>query len=684
MNRGQLSTIVLRRRFFILGFSGAVIAATGLLALIAKPNYQSSMEMLVSYNLDEASNIQTNGENFPVIDYTAQKTLMLSSQLLQKAVDLLRPTYPQITLEDIKGEKLNVSQSKLQSGGSSQVFTISFKDHDPVKAKRVLQALQKVYQDYDIEQRRQRLNQGLDYVNNRLPKVQNQIKTAEEQLTQFRQKHHLLDPQIQSQILLESLTKIQSQQQTNYTELQQVQAQYNNLKQELVSPAENLPVSYLLSQSSRYQTLLSEIHKTELALAQEQLRYKDDYPTVKNLKQQRQVQLDLLQAEVGSKTISNVNTAAENQINQLQTTSMKLIADNRHLADSEAQIRSELNTYPSLIAEYNRLLSAVAERRQAFQQLLQMQQSVGMKIAEGGFDWQVLDAPNLGIYLSNSRLFLLLGGAIFSPILGTAVAITWELFHGAIFCAQDFPKLTQLRLLGSVPKFYQQPSKGVPLFPFFRSRFSSLPVHKTLDMVYQNIQILKYPCPLKSLMLTSALPGEGKTTIALGLGASAARMHQRVLVIDANLRHPSLHQVLGLSNDWGLSLLLLDEDNNQIHNYIHPIHPAIDILTAGPTAEDVVSLLSSPRFQEVLELCKQTYDLILVDTPGILNQVDGRIIASYCDGIVMVGGIGKISPDNLIQAKEILHQLNLVGIIANGVTNSPVFAKISGNWEFCP
>jgi capsular exopolysaccharide synthesis family protein len=172
-------------------------------------------------------------------------------------------------------------------------------------------------------------------------------------------------------------------------------------------------------------------------------------------------------------------------------------------------------------------------------------------------------------------------------------------------------------------------------------------------------------------MLTSALQGEGKTTLDLGFGSSAARMHQRVLVIDANLRSPSLHKTLWLTNDWGLSLLLVDDINPSFHNYIQPIHPAIDVLTAGPIPEDVANLLSSERMQELMDLFAQNYDLVLIDAPSVLDTVDGRIVASLCNGIIMVGRIGKVTPNKLMEATEILSKLNLIGIIGNEVYDPP-------------
>ncbi|MEH2162168.1 MAG: polysaccharide biosynthesis tyrosine autokinase [Nostoc sp.] len=708
----QLSTILLRRRFLIFGFSCVVMSAASFLAVITKPTYQSNMQILVNSNLAqvaESNNIpvgadtQVTDSSSQVVDSTTQMKLLLSSKLLQKAVNLVHSDYPDITLEDISGQTRQHKQAPLEvtpeEGGIgankvfSQVFKVSFDDQDPIKAQKFLQALQKVYQSYNKEQQKERLNHGLAFVNARLPEIKKEVSKADKNLEQFRKQHKLLDPEVQSKILLESLADIQNQLQTARANLQDANARYDNLEQQIASSSQqNELISSRLNKSSHYQALLSEVQKTELALAKERLRYTDDYPSVQKLKQQRQNQLLLLRQEVKSITTSSkgepllkrqmvgVDPTLIDEFILVQTTVLGLTANEKNLAESEQRLRSELNKYPSLIAEYNRLLPKAESSRKTLDQLLQTQQSLGLKIAQEGYNWQVLAEPTVGTYKGKNRLLLLVGGAVIGPILGILAALIWEKFNDGIYCVGDIKKLTNLRVLGSVPKL---PSGGVKKqrlgLPWNRRRRSDspvieastkLPVHETLDMIYQNIQILKYPLPFKSLMFTSALPGEGKTTLVLGLVASANRMHRRVLVIDANLHNPSLHKILELSNDWGLSLLLVDETTTHFKDYIQPIHPSIDILTAGPEPEDTVKLLSSQRMKELIELFEQSYDLVLIDAPSILGTVDARIVASFCNGIVMVERMGKVTRSELTQATEILSKLNLIGIIANDVNNS--------------
>ncbi|MGD1913714.1 MAG: GumC family protein [Rivularia sp. (in: cyanobacteria)] len=716
VNIRQLSTIIYRRGWLIIGVASIVMSVATILSVVIKPMRESSMQILVSsniyqgtrtpYNQNDLNNNFTDS-NIEVVDYTAQLEFMRSTKLIARAVQLLRPIYQDIRVEDIKGKKgekapLTVTQIQRGTGSNkipSEVFEVSFQDKDPVKTQRVLQALQVIYQQFNKEQQKERLSKGLAFVNERLPKIKQQVIESETNLERFRKKYNVVDPQVQSTILLESIAAVKKELNTTTAQLKDVQARYKNLEQQIAASPRNAVLSSRLSQSTRYQSLLDEIQKTELALAEQRQRFTDNSPTVQKLLEQRQSQLALLRQErgrsLGARAELLNNTAqplltkgqlagidlklVEDMI-QLQTNALGLRANQQSLIESERQLRLELNKYPALIAQYNRLLPEVASNRKTLSGLMEVRQSLALKIAQGGFDWQILEQPDKGTKIGNSKILILLAGAVTGPILGIALALILELFNDTIYTPQELTKLTKVRLLGKIPKLppHRERRKllGLPLgkwhspYPSFSEAIAYLPCHETLDMAYQNIQILKYPLHCQSLMITSALPGEGKSTSTLGLAVSAARMHQRVLVIDANLRNPSLHSTLELSNDWGLSLLLLEETNGPISDYVQPVHPAIDILTGGPIPDDTVKLLSSRRMKELLDIFTRNYDLVLIDASSILDTVDARILASLCNGIIMVERMGKIRQSELVQATEILDNLNLVGIIANEASKS--------------
>nr|WP_202895909.1 exopolysaccharide transport family protein [Iningainema tapete] len=715
VNIKQISTILLKRRRIILTVSFVVLAVASILALIAKPTYQSSMQILVSSRIDEGKlNNQLFGSELGVVDnidndYTPQMKLMLSSMLIQKAVDSLRHEYSDITVDRIKGKGkksaplviTSVQEPPGENKILSQVLEVSFQDDDPLKVQKVLQALQNVYQKHNIEQQKQRLSKGISFINEQLPKVKSRLNQAQKNLEKFRKNNNLLDPEVQGRILLQSLADIRKQLQITRAQLQDLQARSSNLQQEIASSSQKAVFVSGLKPPNRYQMLLNEVQKTEVALAEERLRYTDDSPVVQKLLQQRQSQMALLQKvslspqdqleinlDTPDFTITRElqSTSSENatvdrklteELVKLQTAVQGLRANEKSLSETEQQIRAELSKYPNLISQYNRLLPDVETHRKTLEQLNSAQQLLGIKIAQAGLNWQILEEPQRGTYLGSNRLLFLFGGGLMAPLVGILAALMWEMSHNTIYSTQDLQQLTNLRLLGTVPhcrrfggkkRFLSLPWNGKSRKEESQDIYTSLPTHETLDMAYQNIQILTPQVSSKSLMLTSAVSGEGKSTVALGLADSAARMHQRVLVIDANMRSPHLHKILGLSNDWGLSLLLIEETNSSVQEYIQPIHPSIDVLTAGPTPEDTVKLLSSQRMKELLEFFAQTYDLVLIDAPPILGTVDGRILASLSQGIVMVARMGKVTASEVIQATDIVSKLNVMGILANEVS----------------
>jgi len=701
---GKISKILSYRRFLIMGISCGVISVTSLIAVITKPMYQSSMQVMISDDLEPE--LRSNQTSNKTDSYGHQMRFLLSGKILQKAVDLLHKDYPDIQLKDIRDKVDFGTDGRLEirladnisstSKVNNPIFVISFKDSNPVKTQRVLQALEKAYQDYNLEVKNQRLSQGMNFVNSQLPKLQTNALAAEKKLAIFQKKHSLIDPQIQTKVFFQSLTDIQKQRENYRSQIKDLDARIKDIERKLLS-FQNQQSFASLNDGKNYQNLVAEIRKTEANLAQQLSRYTESYPVVIRLKEKHKMQLEVLKKEL---QLSQVNNSTKDKLNpeyiagiekrlsedlsQFKKQQIQLVEQDNKLAKSELEIRELLSKFPGIITEYNQLLSATKIQRQNLGQMLQFQQSLGMKIAQSSFQLEVLETPNIGIYIGNRKWLLILGGIVTGPILGIIVVLVREMFNRAIISPLDLQNIANIPLLGSLPQL------GTSIFKnSWKSRIKtrlkeiiqrkqetaaiaentrdviSLSGNRNLDMIYHNLQVSHNSLPFKSLMLTSALPGEGKTTLAIGLGASAANMHQKVLVIDGNLRSSQLHKVLSIHNDWGLSLLLLDDIKTQFPNYVQPIHPLIDVLTAGPQPDNAVSLLTSGKFQELLEVLDGIYDLVIIDACSLLDGVEARIMASVSNSIVMVGKIGQLTPDQLIQAREILSDFNLIGIVSN-------------------
>lgn len=696
---GQLFSVLIRRRFWLLGVLGSVLTVATIFTLVSKPTYQSQMQLLIepNYQGKRDTDVQRPSQQYAessvkIDDYATQINVMRSTLLLQRAADILRPEYPTITVKEIKAN-LKLRQV-LEEKINTKIVEATYTANDPIKAEKVLEAIHRVYQIYNREQQQQRLQKGLKFINEQIPQVSKTVDQAENKLEQFRKNYNLIDPEQQANSISQSLNAIAQERQVIRAQFNDLQARYSEVQKQLARSPQQALVASRLSQSSRYQTLLNELQRAELALSQRRVVFTDEDPTVKKLLEQRQRLLDLLKSEggrvVGTQLAQSDSTGDNilkegqfggidlnltNQLVDVQTNINALRARDASLAQTQKSLRSDLNRFPVLLAEYNRLLPVVQINRNKLQQLIQAQQDLSLEIARGGFDWQALEEPRLGQQIGPNLKLNLLLGLVAGLLLGGLAAFLREAVDDSVHSYDELEKQVELPLLGMTPELPRnkvtKPQISLPfgkpqlLAPWTVQVSNWPPTWESLDLIYRNIQLMNEMASFKSLMITSAVAGEGKSTLALGLALSAARLHQRVLLIDADLRRPNLHRMLDLPNEQGLSTLL-SSDAMPGHSTIQSSGAFIDILTAGDVAADPANMLSSQRMRELICEFEKNYDLILVDAPPVLGMVDAMICASFCTGVVLVSRIGQVTKTELAQTTAMLRKLNVVGVVANG------------------
>ncbi|AFZ16033.1 GumC family protein [Allocoleopsis franciscana] len=719
---GQLFAILIRRRLWLLGILCLALGIATFKAFTTKSTYVSSLQLLVEPNYQSKRQDGQEGAEKQIVDpniqvdSATQLNLMQGSQLLQKALDLLRPDYPDLTLKELR-KSLSVFQVEgSQDDSKTKIFAANYTANDPVKTQKVLQAVQRVYLNYNREQQRLRLAKGLAFIDEQLPKARLSVTQSEAALEKFRKTQNLIEPDAQTTALTTALNAIQDERRRNQAQYRELQASYNTLQQQVARSPQDALVSSRLSQSTRYQSLLDEIQKTDLALAEQRKRFTDDNPTIQKLLFQRQQQLALLEKEgeraVGknSSQLKGENLLTEGQLGEtdvnltnklleLESSIRGLMAREQTLAEKEQQLRVELERFPSVLADYNRLQPEIKLKRETLDQLEKARQELSLEIARGGFDWQVVEQPLLGEKTGPKKAQIILLGAVAGVMLGGIAAFIRETMDDAVRSSDELKQQVALPVLGMTPVL-PKAKKSEPrmLLPFGKSQalepvgnqpIIKLPFGKpkvlapwtvevlhwspswqSLDLIYKNIQLLSSVSTLRSLMVTSAVAGEGKSTLALGLAISAARLHQRVLLIDADLRNPTLHEKLNLPNDYGLSTLLSSDAPLPIQTSLHASSAYIDVITSGPISPDPANLLSSPRMGELMAEFEQSYDLVLVDAPPVLGLVDSILTASYCGGVLLVARMGQITKTELTQATAMLSKLNLIGVVANGDNSS--------------
>jgi len=704
---GQLFQILLRRWPWIVGALGLGLAGAVYVNLQEEPIYESSMQLIVEPNFEDDFRLtdiyqSVEASRVSQADYATQLALMRSDQFIVEASQQLRESYPDLTPEAI-GASFRLNQvTGDDDKTATRIFQATFVGDDPVKTQRVLETLQGIYTDYNLEQQERRLTRGLQQVDQQLIETEASLSKAQADLENFRQRQDLIDPTLQGQVTLDSLNQIQAQQRQLLNELTALEARNQELLSQLqLSPQSGL-VASRLSQSGRVQGLLNTMQETALQLAERQILFTDQDPTTQVLAAQQDNQRDLLRQEMSYILrepvqtldpellsyiqLGSVDTNLVAELVELEASLSALEAQANSLIELEAVLRQDLERFPGLIAEYDRLQPAVDIQRSALQRLLEQREQLTAELARGGFTWQIVEPPRQGEQIGPNPERNLILGAVAGLFLGGLLAFARESTDNVLHTSDDLKRQLPLPLLGILPL---QADAG--LFSFGSSRRDSVPpmlhpelaeseliqtvtdpgYREAMDLMTNSLQLRSGDKSQKVFAITSGLPGEGKTTVALGLGLSLARMNQRVLLIDADLRRSGLQAQLGIDSEAGLSTLLRGMPIDTRPQRLDLGYVRLDVLPAGPVPDDPIPLLSSPRFSRLLARGRELYDVILIDTPPVLGMADAIKVGSGCDGTLLVSRLDRITQSELTEVLSLLAPLKVLGVIANGAKLAP-------------
>ena len=708
---GQLFATLWNRRYWFLGVFSSVLAIGVPLSLAKEPIYQSMMQVLPESNYQTKTSTRGSTENQYLesqftdasveIDYVTQLKVFKSSEILKKVIQKLglqNSEYSEAELIEALRASLDVSQITDASTGSKEpvqtkiIQAVYFGD-DPVTTQKVLEAIQEVYLEYNLEQQEQRLKSGLAFVDQQIPQAQAELKEAESALTNLSKEYNVIAPEEEAVALKENITEIAQERAALKAERNQTSGNSQTLQQKLGLDSENFVAFSRLSQSERYQNLLNELQAIEIELAAKRTQHQDSSPIVRDLLDRRDSQKDLLvneaerilgqlPADFGNKLDSMLkqgqlvgsDTQFVDEILESEANLSGIDERETALAQTEAQLRQRLAEFPELLARYRDLTQETEVKREALQRLREAKQELEIELNRGGFNWLVIEPPQLGEQIGPNLKKDLLLCMVVASFLGVSAAFIREALDERIFNLKAAERQTKLPVLGSTPSLSLPPSNRflaqLPFLSRSQSRTSMdviqwQPFREALDVIYENLRLSGITSSFHSLAITSATAGEGKSTFGLGLALSAARHRQKVLVIDADLRRPCLHEAFNLPNRSGLADYLAGDIDLPKVQRISVLGESIDLVCSGTVPQDPVKLLGSSRLEKLIERCEGHYDLIIVDTPPAIGMVDAVKVASVCDSSLLMMRLNQLKTSELSEAEALLSKLNVLGIVAN-------------------
>jgi capsular exopolysaccharide synthesis family protein len=252
-------------------------------------------------------------------------------------------------------------------------------------------------------------------------------------------------------------------------------------------------------------------------------------------------------------------------------------------------------------------------------------------------------------------------GALIGLLVGAGVAVLRELLDNTVSSPDDVEETASAPVLASIAY-----DSEVPKHPLLTEAGSHAPRVEAFRLLRTNLQFLNLDTRPRSLVITSAVPGEGKTSTATNLAIALAQTGQRVLLVDGDLRRPKVAGVLGLERSVGLTTVLVGR--SELHDSIQKhAGSGIYLLASGPIPPNPTEVLQSHAAQSLFDKLNQMFDMVIIDAPPLLPVSDAAIMARDVDGAILVVRHGKTSKEQLRQARQRLDHVdaNLFGVAVN-------------------
>ncbi|WP_334993667.1 GumC family protein [Nostoc sp.] len=676
----------------------AIFAATVMLSVIAtqfmKPSYEAEGKLLFripSFKVVGSNLLPTNTEGGDAGDL---KSLLATQNPINTQIEvissptLLQRTIDKLGLKDEEGKPIEVDQLRkaviMKVVNGTDVLGIRYTSHDPEQSAAVVNTIMNLYLENDILTNRSEAAATRQFIAKQLPKTQESVNNAEVALRIFKQKHQIADLSEETKSAVATIGNLDNEMNTVKAQLDEVNAQTNELRQKVELNSQEAIAVSALSQSPAVQGVLTQLQDTDRQLAVERSRFLDDNPVIINLEAKRASLKSLLQQQIGQ-TVGNKTPIPQSllQIGELRQNLIQNFLQSEiqrfglakrlsSLYNSRSAYEQRVKLIPQLAQNQRELERKVEVAESTYQTLLKKVQELQLVENTNTASSRIIvpalvpDKPAIG-----KKIIVLLLGVIFGLFLATTSVLLLSMRDRSLKTLKEVRDVFRYTLLGIVPLSVKK----------VRSRYSNVeekiavrdtPYSLTSEMyrmIQANLKFLSSDKVLKTILVTSAVPKEGKSTVSANLAAAIAQLGRKVLLIDADMRVPSQHHLWQLTNALGLSEVLVGQAEFDVT--VSRVMDNLDVLTAGVRPPNPLALLDSKRMASLIEnfSSQHNYDFVIIDAPPLLLAADALTLSQMTDGILLVARPGVIDSNSANAAQEMLERsnYNVLGLVVNGI-----------------
>jgi capsular exopolysaccharide synthesis family protein len=552
----------------------------------------------------------------------------------------------------------------VRSVRNTRLIQITFRSPDPVLAAAVVNNMVNTYVEDNYRTRYESTMQASDWLAKQISDLQLRVETSQEKLVRYQRENGIVGIDEKQNIVTQKLDDLSKNLTEAEADRMSKQAAYESARagklEQLGESSGTDLTSHLLEQEATLRSQYAQLTTT----------FGPNYPKALEVKNQIDQTQRSLEAE------------AQRVVKRLQSNLVSAQAREVMLRSALEDQKVEANQLNEKAIDFSILKRDLDANHTLYEGLLQKLKEAGVAAGLRSSNIRVVDVarvpvkpavPNLPRNLALSLAIGLVGGVVLSFVIETldntvqtpdqVQALTGSPSLGLV------PESKLLEGVRNIPRLTRSPeATREPSTQLVTQLRPNSDIAESYRTVRTSILLSSAVRPPRVMMFTSPLPQEGKTTTSVNMAVVLAQRGVRVLLIDADMRRPSVHAAFGLPNSSGLSSLLagLDEYEKVVHGFAP--QPSLFIMTSGPIAPNPAELLGSDRMRDLLAKLRTEYDHVILDTPPVIPVTDPAVLSAMVDAVLLVVRSGKTTKNALRHARNLLLQINapVMGTIVNG------------------
>lgn len=696
---GDSFRVLRKRKWIIIGVLATIFSIVAIASLRMTPVYEASGT--IEINKPDANLNFQNSATFNV-DYYDPTELETEIKVLQSDL-LATQVIRELNLErgaELNGQapaspsSIDLAPDPLQSdparasaavgsfksnlkvalSPNTRIIEVHYRSADPQMAANVVNTLMQTYVENNYKTRFESTMQASDWLTKQLVDLQMKVETDEEKLVRYQKEHEILGTDEKQNIIMSKLDELNKALTEAESDRMEKEALYRLVESgdpdAIAASAGNVTQGpNAQSASVLLDNLRAKQVDLKIQVADLSTQFGPSYPKLTQLNNQlkevnAQIQLEMRKIAA---TLRGQYTTALQRENMLH--------------DALEKQKQEANKLNESAIEYTLLKRDVDASRQLYEGLLEKLKEAGVAAGLKSNNFRIVDnarppeAPIEPDIPRNLLFALVLGLAS-----GVGLAFALEALDSSVRTTEQAQMVSGLASLGMIPLGSKSVREGsnpkrlviasskeaVELVTQVKPQSQMAESYRALRT---SLLLSNLGAPPKVIMITSALPQEGKTTTSINTAVVLAQKGVRVLLIDGDLRRPSIHKTLGMGPHSGLSNVLTGSTTLDDAIVRTNLLPTLFVLPAGTPPPNPAELLASSNMRDVLQQLSEQYDHIVIDTPPSLSVTDAVVLSPRADAVILVIRSGQTSKQALRRSRDILLQVNakLVGVLLNAV-----------------